>query len=415
MLKNTLLNFTHDVEIVRKDPNSPLYSVNTFEQLNLHEDLLKGVYDMGFQRPSKIQETALPLLITERKNMIAQSQSGTGKTAAFVLAALSKVDTNIKCPQVIILSPTYELAVQTYQVATTMGKFLKDLSFRLVTKSEAIVRTPFSENVLVGTPGRMVDSATKFKNIDMSKIRVFILDEADVMIAEQGHKSQSMRIRRLLPHDCQILLFSATYDADVASFATSIVPEAIEIRVKLEEQSLTNIKQFYILTKTEEDKYKALANIFGTISIGQTFIFCHTKKSSTFLANKLREDGHCVGIVNGDMPVAERNAALLRFKEGKERVMIATNVLARGIDIDQVTVVVNYDLPVTFPTLEIDKETYLHRIGRTGRFGKEGLAINMISNSGEKRMIEILEKHFGQPIKELDATDIGALEQLEQS
>ena len=413
VLRTALLNSTNDVEILRSDPNSPLYSVKTFEELKLDEALLRGVYDMGFSKPSKIQETALPLLINERKNMIAQSQSGTGKTAAFVLASLSCVDIGQRYPQVIILSPTYELAVQTYKVATCMAKFKPEITFRLVAKGEPIVNTKWTETVLIGTPGRMTDSCLKYKNVDLSKIKVYVLDEADVMIDTQGHKNQSLRIRKALSSNCQILLFSATYDEEIRAFASAIVPEAIEIRLKREEQSLTNIRQFCFITRTEEDKYRALANIFGSISIGQTFIFCQTKKSASFLAEKLRMDGHQVGLINGDLTVEQRNQALIEFKEGKQRVLISTNLMARGIDIDQVTVVVNYDLPVHQG--EIDKETYIHRIGRTGRFGKDGLAINMISTVEEKRMIATLESYFGQPIEELDPTNLEALQKLEQS
>lgn len=411
-IRTSLLHSTNNVEIVRSDPNSPLYSVKNFEQLNLDADLLKGVYDMGFSKPSKIQETALPLLITEKKNMIAQSQSGTGKTAAFVLASLSRVDVNQKYPQVIVLSPTYELAVQTYKVATQMAKFKTDITFRLVTKGEPISNTKWTENVLIGTPGRMVDSTLKYKNVDMTKIKVYVLDEADVMIDTQGHKAQSMRIRRALPNTCQILLFSATYDDEIRKFALDIVPNAIEIHLKREEQSLANIQQYYVVTRTEEDKYRALANIFGTISIGQTFIFCQTKRSASFLSQKLLADGHQVGLISGDLTVEQRNQALLDFKEGKQRVLISTNLMARGIDIDQVTVVVNYDLPVDKGG--VDKETYLHRIGRTGRFGRDGLAINMISSLEEKKMIETLQSYFAQPIHELDPTNLEAIAQLEQ-
>lgn len=412
-IRKSLFNCTNDVEVIRSDPNSPLYSVKSFEELNLDEALLKGVYEMGYSKPSKIQESALPILINEKKNMIAQSQSGTGKTAAFVLASLSRVDVSQKYPQVIILSPTYELAVQTYKVATQMAKFKSDITFRLVAKGEPISNTKWTETVLIGTPGRMVDSTLKYKNVDLSKIKVYVLDEADVMIDTQGHKAQSMRLKRALPDTCQILLFRATYDEEIRKFATDIVPNATEIHLKQEEQSLSNIQQYYVITQTEEDKYRALANLFGTISIGQTFIFCQTKKSANYLAQKLRADGHQVGLISGELTVEQRNQALLDFKEGRQRVLISTNLMARGIDIDQVTVVVNYDLPVD--KVGIDKETYLHRIGRTGRFGKDGLAINMVSTMEERKMIEILQTHFKQPIHELDCTNLEALEKLEQS
>lgn len=409
-IRTTLLHTTNAVEVIRSDPNSPLYSVKSFEELNLDQALLQGVYDMGFSKPSKIQETALPMLINDRKNMIAQSQSGTGKTAAFVLASLSRVDVNQRHPQVIILSPTYELAVQTFKVATQMAKFKPEITFRLVARGEPINNTKWTETVLIGTPGRMVDSTLKYRNVDMTKIKVYVLDEADVMIDTQGHKAQSMRMRRALSNDCQILLFSATYDEEIRKFAADIVPNAIEIHLKREEQSLTNIKQYYVITRTEEDKYSAIATIFGSISIGQAFIFCQTKKSASFLSQKLIKDGHQVGLISGDLTVEQRNQALLDFKDGKQRVLISTNLMARGIDIDQVTVVVNYDLPVD--KNGIDKETYLHRIGRTGRFGKDGLAINMISTMEEKKMIDMLQNYFSQPIFELNPNDLEALEKL---
>lgn len=413
VIRSALLESTKDVDIIRTDPNSPLHSVKSFEELPLDEAFRRGIADMGFSKPSKIQETALPMLINERKNMIAQSQSGTGKTAAFVLASLTRVDVNQKHPQVIVLSPTYELAVQTFRVAKEMAKYKTDLTLKLVAKGEAVTNNKWTEHVLIGTPGRMVDSTLKYKNVDLSKIRVYVLDEADVMIDTQGHKAQSMRIRRALSPDCQILLFSATYDDEIRRFASDIVPNAVEIHLKREEQSLVNIRQFYVVTKTEEDKYRALANLFGTISIGQTFIFCQTKKSANFLTHKLIQDGHQVGLITGDLTVEQRNQALLDFKEGRQRVLISTNLMARGIDIDQVTVVVNYDLPVDKG--QIDKETYLHRIGRTGRFGKDGLAINLISTLDEKKMVDQLQSHFGQPINELDAYNIDALEKLEQA
>lgn len=415
VIRTALLESSNNVEIIRSDPNSPLHSVKSFEELSLDPAFLRGIYDMGFSKPSKIQETALPILITQRQNMIAQSQSGTGKTAAFVLASLTRVDVNQKHPQVMILSPTYDLAVQTYQVAKTMAKFKTELTLRLVAKGEAIDNNTWTEHVLIGTPGRMVDSCLRFKNVDVSKIKVYVLDEADVMIDTQGHKGQTMRIRKALPNDCQILLFSATYDDEIRKFATDIVPNATEIRLKKEEQSLANIKQYYVITRSDEDKYRAMAHLYGTISVGQTFVFCQTKQSARFLSQRLKADGHEVGFITGDLSPEERTKALLDFKEGRQRILIATNVMARGIDIDQVTLVVNYDLPIEIGPHRgtINKETYLHRIGRTGRFGRDGLAINFISID-QKRLIDDLQQYFGQPIEELNAFDYEELRKLEE-
>lgn len=413
VIRTALLETSNNVEILRSDPNSPLHSVKTFEELNLDEGLLRGIYDMGFKKPSKIQETALPILITQRKNIIAQSQSGTGKTAAFLLASLSRVDVNQRSPQVIILSPTYELACQTYDVAKRMAKFRNDITFRKVVKGEEVPREKWTEHVLIGTPGRMSDCTVRFQNVDLKTIKVFVLDEADVMIHMQGHDVKTSRMRKALSPDCQILLFSATYEEQIRRFASSIVPDATEIHLKREEESLANIKQHYVITRTDEDKYVAMAQLYGTLSIGQAIIFCQTKKAANFLTQRLMQDGHVVGLINGDLTVEERNKVLLDFKEGRQRTLIATNVIARGLDIDQVTVVVNYELPLLPTTGAIDKETYLHRIGRTGRFGRDGLAINFITLD-QKKMIDELVTTFGQPINELNVFNYEQMSQLDE-
>jgi ATP-dependent RNA helicase DDX19/DBP5 len=404
----------NNVEITRNDPNSPLYSIKSFEELRLPDQLLKGLYDMGFQAPSKIQETALPILLANPpSNIIAQSQSGTGKTAAFLLASLYRVDTRENCPQVLILSPTYELALQTGEVARTMAKYNSDLRFAYAVRGSQLERGDrLTDHVIIGTPGKVMDWALKYKFFDPKRIKVFVLDEADVMIDTQGHRNQSIRIQRSLSEHCQMMLFSATYEREVMDFAEMIVPNPVIIRLKREEESLENINQFYVECHSEQQKYEALANIFGTISMGQAFIFCHTKKSAAWLSEKLKKDGHEVGLISGDLTVEERTDVINRFREGNERVLISTNLMARGIDVDQVTVVINYDLPINNETKEVDYETYLHRIGRTGRFGKYGLAINFVDSQRTLMMVRSLETHFGKLIKKLDAEDIEEIEKI---
>jgi ATP-dependent RNA helicase DDX19/DBP5 len=416
ILHNKLIQSKNSIEIVRSNPNSPLYSVKSFEELHLPEELLKGLYDMGFQAPSKIQETALPILLANPpQNMIAQSQSGTGKTAAFLLASLYRVDTRLDHPQVLILSPTYELAVQTGNVAKTMAKFKSDLTFVYAVKGTEIARgDKVREHVIIGTPGKVMDWALKYSFFDIKRIRVFVLDEADVMIDTQGHRQQSIRIQKSLSPNCQMMFFSATYDQQVMEFADMIVPNPVIIKLKREEESLDNIKQYFVECPNEQAKYEALANFFGTLDIGQTFIFCATKKSASWLANKLKKDGHAVGLISSELTVEERAAALKKFRDGEERVMICTNVMARGIDVDQVTVVINYDLPLNNETKEIDFETYLHRIGRTGRFGKSGLAFNFVDSARTYQMILLLENRFGKKIEKLDARDADQIEKINQ-
>ena len=226
----------------------------------------------------------------------------------------------------------------------------------------------------------------------------------------QGHRDQSIRIHRCLPRGCQHLLFSATYDDKVMEFANIVVKDPVIIRLKREEESLDNIHQYFAQCVDEVAKYKAVANIFSTISMGQAFIFTATRRSASMLHNKLRSEGFPVGLISGDLTVEERNEVIRKFREGEQRVLIATNVIARGIDVDQVTVVINYDLPLDPETHDIDYETYLHRIGRTGRFGKFGLAISFVDSPKTLSMIIKLEKHFEKKIKELNASEIEALE-----
>ncbi|KAH9399509.1 ATP-dependent RNA helicase ddx25 [Tyrophagus putrescentiae] len=416
VLRNKLLHHTQNkVEILQKDPNNPLYSVKSFDELNIPEPLLRGIYDMGFSKPSRIQEAALPILLhTPPTNLIAQSQSGTGKTAAFLLASLYRVKPEVKEPQVIILAPTYELALQTGEVAQQMAKYRPEITIKYVIRGEVLPRgTKLQDHILIGTPGKMIDWSLKYQFFDIKKIRVFVLDEADVMIDTQGLRAQSVKMKQFLPESCQMMLFSATYSDEVMEFARSIIREPVLIlKLRVEEQSLDNINQYYIDVSNEQEKYEALTNIFGTISMGQAFIFVETKISASRLVQQLRKDEHSVGLISGDLTVEQRNEALKRFREGQERVIVATNVMARGIDIEQVSLVINYDLPINVETREVDCETYLHRIGRTGRFGKEGLAINFVDGYRSRAMIQVLEEHFGKPIKKLDATDVDEIEKI---
>jgi ATP-dependent RNA helicase DDX19/DBP5 len=413
ILRSNLVKSKNEIEVYRRDPNSPLYSVKTFEELPLRPELLKGVFAMGFNYPSKIQEKALPTLLADPpQNMIAQSQSGTGKTAAFVLAMLSRIDPSKPYPQALCLSPTYELCLQTGGVVQLMSQFCQDITLRFAVRGEEVARgQKINEHIIMGTPGKVLDWATKFKCFDPKKIRVFILDEADVMIATQGHRDQSIRIHKILSNDCQMMLFSATYDAEVTSLAEIIIPDPVTIRLRREEESLENIKQYYMECRNLDEKYTALSNVYGAISIGQAMIFCHTRKTASWLAEKMSRDGHAVALLSGELTVEQRIAVLDRFRHGKEKVLITTNVCARGIDVEQVTVVVNFDLPVD-QTGKPDFETYLHRIGRTGRFGQAGIALNMIDGSRTKNNLKQIEEHFGRKIAKIAAHNLDEIEAI---
>uniref|UniRef100_A0A8C1I8P5 RNA helicase n=1 Tax=Cyprinus carpio TaxID=7962 RepID=A0A8C1I8P5_CYPCA len=395
--------------------NLPFFSSK--EQSHTHLErkpqLLKGVYEMGFNRPSKIQENALPMMLAEPpQNLIAQSQSGTGKTAAFVLAMLSHVDPSLKWPQCLCISPTYELALQTGKVIEQMGKFYSEVKLAYAVRGHKMDRgVKIKEQIVIGTPGTVLDWCVKLKLIDPKKIKVFVLDEADVMIATQGHQDQSIRIQRMLPKGCQMLLFSATFEDSVWKFAERVVPDPNIIKLKREEETLDTIKQYYVLCNSKEDKFNALCNIYGAITIAQAMIFCHTRKTANWLAGQLSKEGHQVALLSGEMVVEQRAAVIERFRDGKEKVLITTNVCARGIDVEQVSVVINFDLPLDKDG-NPDNETYLHRIGRTGRFGKRGLAVNMVDSQRSMEILKTYEKHFNKKIGRLDTDDLDEIEKI---
>ncbi|KAG8523674.1 ATP-dependent RNA helicase DDX19A, partial [Galemys pyrenaicus] len=442
LIRSNLVDNTNQVEVLQRDPNSPLYSVKSFEELRLKPQLLQGVYAMGFNRPSKIQENALPMMLAEPpQNLIAQSQSGTGKTAAFVLAMLSRVEPAERYPQCLCLSPTYELSLQTGKVIEQMGKFHPELKLAYAVRGNKLERgQKISEQIVIGTPGTVLDWCSKLKFIDPKKIKVFVLDEADVMIATQGHQDQSIRIQRMLPRNCQMLLFSATFEETVWNFAKKVVPEPNIIKLKREEETLDTIKQYYVLCNNRDEKFQALCNLYGAITIAQAMIFCHvsraaaeacggdgpggvlvpplplsqlppTRKTASWLAAELSKEGHQVALLSGEMMVEQRAAVIERFREGKEKVLVTTNVCARGIDVEQVSVVINFDLPVDKDG-NPDNETYLHRIGRTGRFGKRGLAVNMVDSKHSMNILNRIQEHFNKKIERLDTDDLDEIEKI---
>ncbi|NXE84648.1 DDX25 helicase, partial [Cochlearius cochlearius] len=413
LIRTSLVESSHHVEILQQDPSSPLFSVKTFEELPLKKELLRGIYIMGFNRPSKIQETALPIMLAyPPQNLIAQSQSGTGKTAAFGLAMLSRVNAAEKHPQCLCLAPTYELALQIGRVVETIGRFCADIKVTYAVRGNRVPQgVLLEEQIVIGTPGTMLDWCFKRRVVDVRRITMFVLDEADVMIDTQGLSHQSIRVQRALPRGCQMLLFSATFKETVRAFATQIVSNPIVIKLREEELALGNIRQYYFVCRGREEKYRALCNIYGSITIGQAMIFCQTRRSADWLAVEMSQDGHQVAILTAELTVAQRADVIQRFRDGKEKVLITTNVCARGIDVQQVTIVVNFSLPTNRKS-EPDFETYLHRIGRTGRFGKKGIAFSMVE-SQNVGLVQMIEEYFQTRIKQLDPDDMDELEKLE--
>ncbi|KAM3830403.1 ATP-dependent RNA helicase DDX25 isoform 1-T1 [Vipera latastei] len=352
------------------------------------------------------------ILYFRPQNLIAQSQSGTGKTAAFVLAMLSRADPKKEFPQCLCLSPTFELAVQTGRVIEKMGRYCVNIKVNYAIRGNRVPRgTSVREQIIIGTPGTLLDWCFKLKLFNVKKIKVYVLDEADVLIDKQNFLDQSVRIQRSLSSDCQLLLFSATFEPPVLRFAQRIIPDPNIIALRREELTLSNIRQYYFECENKEDKFRALCNLYGSITIGQAIIFCQTRYNAKWLYHALKKDGHQVSLLSGELTVEKRAEVIQQFRDGKYKVLITTNICARGIDVMQVTIVVNFTMPTTVFHAP-DFETYLHRIGRTGRFGKKGLAFNMVEKQNLPLLFRI-QDHFKTLIQRLDPEDMEALEKIE--
>ncbi|TIA89897.1 hypothetical protein E3P99_01808 [Wallemia hederae] len=399
------------------DPNSPLYSARTFEELGLHENLLKGIYAMKFQKPSKIQERALPLLLqnplhalnNRPRNMIAQSQSGTGKTAAFALAILSRINYDSPNPQAVVLSPSRELARQTMSVIQQMGQFT-NVKTAFAIKDAIPKGEKVEAQVIVATPGALVDAVRKGQ-IYAKEVKVFVLDEADNMLDQHSMGDQSIKAKNLITSKPQILLFSATFPDVVRNFAAKFAPAANEIRLKQEELSVEGIKQFYMDCDNLEHKFKVLVELYELMTVGQSIIFVHRRDTADEIARRMTSEGHTVVSLHGKQESSERDLTIDSFREGKTKVLITTNVIARGIDISQVNMVINYDMPKT-ASGEPDSETYLHRIGRTGRFGRKGIAVNFIHDPESWKVMNAIEIALKKEIIKVETQDFDAMEAI---
>ncbi|KAK9322312.1 P-loop containing nucleoside triphosphate hydrolase protein [Lipomyces orientalis] len=401
---------------LQADPNSPLYSIKTFEELGLKEELLKGLYAMKFQKPSKIQERALPLLLNNPtyknspKNMIGQSQSGTGKTAAFVLTMLSRVDESVPEAQALCLSPSRELARQIMSVVRQMGQFTGvSTAFAIPGERGERGRT-VTANIVVGTPGTVLDLIFR-RQLKTDKLKVFVLDEADNMIEGQGHGEQCIRIRNTLPESTQLVLFSATFPDEVSEYAKSIIPDANEIRLRTEELNVEAIRQLYMDCDSEEHKYEVLVGLYHLLTVGSSIIFVRTRATADEIQRRMTEDGHKVSVLHGAFEGFERDRIIDDFRAGRSKVLITTNVLARGIDVASISMVINYDIP-TNEVGEPDPQTYLHRIGRTGRFGRVGVSISFIHNERTWRQLDEIQRYFQIEMTRVPTDDWDAVEDI---
>jgi ATP-dependent RNA helicase DDX19/DBP5 len=391
----------HDrLKVIQSDASSHLSSVRTFQELNLPKHLLDAIFAMGFDRPSAIQEEALPrILANPPRNLIGQAQSGSGKTAAFTLGMLFRtvVDTPATT-QALCVTPTRELAIQIFEKAVRpMAANMKGLKVQLGIAGETVAdkKIGVDAHIVIGTPGKVVEWL-KRRFLKAETMKVFVLDEADQMVGEQGHRANSLLIKKQMPRACQCLLFSATFPPEVIAFASKMVhnPDKILIEEGPEFLVLDVIKQLWVDTRTYNGgKLEFLGDIYSLLTIGQSIVFVQTKKDADMVFQTLTTQGFTCSILHGDVENAARDATMEAFRNGESNVLITTNVLARGVDVDNVCLVVNYDIPVDAHG-QPDFETYLHRIGRTGRFGRKGTAINLISDQRSVEVLAAIEAHF---------------------
>ena len=359
--------------------------IDNFDDMQLKTNLLRGIYGYGFEKPSLIQSKAIPCIMTS-KDLIAQSQSGTGKTGAFVIGALQKIDENVKGTQVIILAHTRELAQQIFEVSKNLGHYTAIKSV-LCIGGQNIQQTQTELNnetsVVIGTPGRVID-LIKRRIVSTRLVRILVIDEADEMLS-YSFQEQIKTIMKFISDKTQVCLFSATLSEPVLELTKRFMNEPHNILIKPEKLTLEGIKQFYIDTDSELWKFETLCDIYNILSVSQTIIYVNTIKRSIELKKQLEDKRFTVSLIHSEMPIDERIKIMKEFRSGSSRILISTDLLARGIDIQQISIVINYD----FPRGRNFKESYLHRIGRSGRFGKKGIAINLLTKHDSYGVTEL--------------------------
>jgi ATP-dependent RNA helicase len=366
---------------------------STFDRMNLKEDLLRGIYAYGFEKPSAIQQRAIKP-IAQGRDIIAQSQSGTGKTAVFSIGILQAIDSRVNEPMALALSPTRELAEQTCRVVSALGDFMNIKAHACIggkSIGEDIKALDRGVHVVSGTPGRVYDMIRR-RNLVTRNLKMLVIDEADEMF-NRGFKEQIYDIYRYLPAETQVVVVSATLPQEVLSMTETFMNDPIKVLVKRDELTLEGIKQFFVAVEKEEWKFDTLCDLYDTLTITQAVIFCNTKKKVDWLAEKMKSNNFAVCAMHGEMKQEQREQVMEDFRGGGSRVLIATDIWGRGIDVQQVSLVINYDLPT-------NRELYIHRIGRSGRFGRKGVSINFLT-SGDVSTMRDIEQFYSTQVDEM--------------
>lgn len=401
--------------------DNPLYSMNRkFGDLIKDERLLRAITEMNFRDPSKVQASALPWLLNgDHPNMIAQSQSGTGKTATFVLTILSRIDHDQpEQPQALVLAPTRELARQIEGVTKAIGKYIPQLQVQVAVPGLVDRESRVKASVIVGTPGTVHDILRRGQ-VDASQLKILCVDEADNMMNSQGFADQCIRIKSYIPsvktnsEPMQTLLFSATFPDNVLPFAKRFCPDSIELRLQRSEINVKGISQMFIDCPEGEGKYDVLVKLYGLMNIGSSIIFVKERRYADDLTRRMTNEGHSVACIHGAYDASERDRVVQSFRRGECKVLITTNVMARGIDVSSVSIVINYDIPM-LQDGSPDMETYIHRIGRTGRFGRTGVSISFVNDHQSCRALKSITQAFNIHLVQLSTTNWDETEELVQ-
>lgn len=379
------------LETIQNDNSN---SIENWDDLNCDMKLIRGIYSYGFEKPSPIQQKSIKPII-DKKDVIAQAQSGTGKTGCFTIASLALIDYDLDASQIIILAPTRELAEQIKKVVDNISQFLDNFSSELliggIASEENIKNLKKNPKMLIGCPGRIYDMLQR-KFLSPQYIKTIVIDEADEMLSS-GFKEQIYNIFQKLPTTVQVALFSATLPYEIRNLTNKFMREPIEILVKNEQLTLEGINQYFVNLNDDQDKFETIKDLFSNISVSQCIIYCNSIQRVNDLYDSMKNEQFPVCRIHSNMSKEERSNNYRSFLIGDYRVLISSNVTARGIDIQQVSTVVNFDIPN-------DVHTYLHRIGRSGRFGRKGLGINFITKRDIRKLKEI-EEFYETSIQEL--------------
>lgn len=370
-------------------------SYGSWDDFALNRDLLRGIYNYGFENPSAIQKQTIHPIATG-KDVIGQAQSGCGKTGAFVIGTLQRIDLSLNETQAIIIAPTHELVKQIAMVVESIGSSMQNLVIMTMIGGTSITENKDSlrnnvPHIIIGTTGRILDMI-KRRFLKTHNVKTLVLDEADEMLS-RGFKDQIYNIFHYLKEDIQVVLFSATLPSEILLMTNKFMRNPVEVIMKKENLNLEGIKQHFVALDDDSAKYDMLKKIFEHLVVNQCIVYANSVPRVADLCDAMIADGFSVCCIHSSMPKADREESFSDFRKGECRVLISSDITARGIDIQQVSTVINFDVPKCV-------NNYLHRIGRSGRWGRKGLAINFITRYDINTMQNI-ERHYNSTITEL--------------